>query len=122
VILTAEQKNETRPLVFHTLPADTLPPDPSHPDVTKSEPMKDPRRDRMCTATSLVPKLVSVVEIIKREYLKTLDMTLAERGTLEGLHQYNELSSIALPYEEAVLEDIEAERARTITLAVSGKN
>ncbi|OJA15714.1 hypothetical protein AZE42_09961 [Rhizopogon vesiculosus] len=37
---------------------------------------------------STIPRLISVVEILKREYLKTLDVS---SGQLTGLHQYNEL-------------------------------
>jgi len=37
---------------------------------------------------STIPRLISVVEILKREYLKTLDIS---SGKATGLHQYNEL-------------------------------
>lgn len=39
-------------------------------------------------AQSTIPRLISVVEILKREYLKALDVS---SGQLTGLHQYNEL-------------------------------
>ncbi|KAN0093107.1 hypothetical protein V8E55_003891 [Tylopilus felleus] len=39
-------------------------------------------------STSTIPRLVSVVEIIKREYLKSRDVSA---GDASGLHQYNQL-------------------------------
>ncbi|KAH7884568.1 hypothetical protein F5I97DRAFT_1890387 [Phlebopus sp. FC_14] len=39
-------------------------------------------------STSTIPRLLSVVEIIKREYLKGLDIS---SGDCQGLHQYNRL-------------------------------
>jgi hypothetical protein len=54
------------------------------------------------------------VEIIKREYLKTLDVS---SGQLTGLHQYNELL-----WEERGGIPIEGEdRASGITRALEGK-
>lgn len=69
-----------------------------------------------------VPRLVSVVEIIKREYLKKLDLSLAEKGCLSGLYQYNELKTFDPPVEEGAPTDPEAERTRSIALALAGKN
>jgi hypothetical protein len=56
------QEYPDKPLTLHTSPADV--------------------------AQSTITRLISVVEILKREYLKTLD---ASAGQLTGLHQYNEL-------------------------------
>ncbi|KAG1883513.1 hypothetical protein F4604DRAFT_1649431 [Suillus subluteus] len=56
------QENPDKPLTLHTSPADV--------------------------AQSTIPRLISIVEIVKREYLKTLDVSV---GQLTGLHQYNEL-------------------------------
>ncbi|KAG0708113.1 hypothetical protein DFH29DRAFT_520264 [Suillus ampliporus] len=64
---------------------------------------------------STIPRLISVVEILKREYLKTLDVS---SGQLTGLHQYNELQ-----WEQR--DEIPAEgedRAGTIARALEGKN
>ena len=38
--------------------------------------------------------MVSVVEIIKQEYVNGLDQSLADRGVLSGLHQYNEFGTL----------------------------
>lgn len=41
-------------------------------------------------STSTIARLISVVEIIKREYLKGRDVSA---GDVSGLHQYNQLLS-----------------------------
>ncbi|KIK94217.1 hypothetical protein PAXRUDRAFT_143359 [Paxillus rubicundulus Ve08.2h10] len=64
--------------------------------------------------SSTIPRLVSVVEIIKREYLKGLDISA---GNLSGLHQYNQLLFDQL--EESSLEDGE-NRRNAILLALDG--
>ena len=82
-------------------------------------------------STSTVSRLISVVEIIKREYLKTLETTHSTR--LHGLHQYNEigtLEDLGLVVESgdqtADAKELETarevERSRNIIEAVSGKN
>ncbi|KAG1843922.1 hypothetical protein DFJ58DRAFT_731399 [Suillus subalutaceus] len=82
------QENPDKPLTLHTSPANV--------------------------AQSTIPRLISVVEILKREYLKTWDVSA---GQLTGLHQYNELQweqrgEIAAEGEE---------RASTIARALEGK-
>jgi len=64
--------------------------------------------------TSTIPRLVSVVEIIKREYLKGLDISA---GNLFGLHQYNQL--LFEQQEENSVEDGE-NRRDAILLALDG--
>lgn len=59
---TLAQNQPDRPLVLYSSPADV--------------------------STSTIPRLVSVVEIIKREYLKGRDVST---GDVSGLHQYNQL-------------------------------
>ena len=44
------------------------------------------------SSASMVPRLVSVVEIIKREYLKILETKHSTRFL--GLHQYNEIGTL----------------------------
>jgi hypothetical protein len=80
----------------------------------------------------MIPKLISVVEIVKREYIKVLEQQRSIR--LEGLYQYNEignLEDLGLVPEESELnarrnggEEIEnvEERAKRIQDALSGKN
>ncbi|KAG1735770.1 hypothetical protein EDB19DRAFT_1723404 [Suillus lakei] len=83
------QENPNKPLTLHTSPVDV--------------------------SQSTIPRLISVVEILKREYLKTLDVSA---GQLTGLHQYNELQWEQRGEIPAEGED----RASTIARALEGKN
>ncbi|KAG6877564.1 hypothetical protein C0993_006061 [Termitomyces sp. T159_Od127] len=94
--------NEDRAIVFHTLPAPTA--------EGARGPGDAPRR--LSKATTAVPRLLSVVEIVKREFLKSLEAKRSPR--LAGLHQYNEIGCV----ETAVDED----RAAEIRRALSGSN
>jgi hypothetical protein len=84
-------------------------------------------------STSMVSRLISVVEIIKREYLKMLETTHSTR--LHGLHQYNEIGTLedlgvvvgssnqAADSKELDSESAqEAERSRNIIKAIGGKH
>ena len=83
-------------------------------------------------STSMVSRLISVVEIIKREYLKILETTHSTR--LHGLHQYNEIgtledlglvvaSSNQIADAKEELESArEIERSQNIIEAISGKH
>ncbi|KAG1877711.1 hypothetical protein DFJ58DRAFT_3993 [Suillus subalutaceus] len=82
------QQNPDKPFTLHTSPADV--------------------------AQSTIPRLISVVEILKREYLKTLDVL---PGQLTGLHQYNELQWEQRGEIAAEGED----RVSTIARALEGK-
>ncbi|KAF9223585.1 hypothetical protein BS17DRAFT_733178, partial [Gyrodon lividus] len=64
--------------------------------------------------TSTIPRMVSVVEIIKREYLKGLDVSA---GNLSGLHQYNRL--LFERREEIPVEDGD-NRVNALLLALDG--
>lgn len=72
------------------------------------------------TSTTTIPRLISVVEIVKREYLKTLDPALALSGKLSGLHQYNQIGELDQP-DEPQDSSPEEQRQRDIALALSGK-
>ncbi|KAI0759561.1 hypothetical protein BD413DRAFT_596190 [Trametes elegans] len=118
------QKYEDRPLVLHTLPAakGKL---PARAGAASAEepPSKSPRAmaGKLPPSMATIPRLVSVVEIIKREYLKTIDPTLAEAGCLSGLHQYNEIGDVE---DGGYVERGEDEEARMESLAraLQGKN
>ena len=82
-------------------------------------------------STSTVSRLISVVEIIKREYLKTLETTHSTR--LHGLHQYNEIGTledlglvVASNNQIADAKELESarevERSQNIIKAISGKH
>lgn len=63
-----------------------------------------------------------MVEIIKREYLKTLDPALAEAGSLSGLHQYNEIGDLEEAGHVERMGDEEQERIEALALALQGRN
>lgn len=80
-----------------------------------------PKANRMHQSTTLIPRLVSVVEIIKREYVKKLDPVLAEGGSLSGLHQYNEVGTLEERNEDDE-GDSETNRLQAIAHALQSRN
>lgn len=69
----------------------------------------------------LASRLISVVEIIKREYVKTLASSKSSR--LIGLHQYNEISCLEdLEPPKQPSQVTEEERTANILQALEGKN
>ncbi|KAF9460254.1 hypothetical protein BDZ94DRAFT_1148954, partial [Collybia nuda] len=111
--LESLEKHEDRPIALHTLPAvpkpptDAQGPDPKHPPGSLSN------------STTTVPRLISVVEIIKREYIKTLELKRSPR--LLGLHQYNEIGCLEDLGLVEVPETDESKRAEELVAALSGK-
>lgn len=70
-----------------------------------------------------IPRLISVAEIIKREYLKKLDPSNSEGGILPGLHQYNEIGCLEEPDTSSDDPQTQDEARQTaITAALQGKN
>ena len=74
-------------MILHTLPSAVDPnADPGRqppPSVTAQE---------ASTATNITPRLISVVEVIKREFIKNLEKDRSP--WLKGLHQYNEILTL----------------------------
>ena len=106
-------QNSNTPLSLHTLPATK--PGVEVPKVAQLSKCDTKERD-ISTSTSTIPRLISVVEIIKREYLNTSGITV-----LSGLHQYNEVGYL----EQLKSSDIATEnddRAQTLATALEGKN
>ncbi|KAG7091088.1 hypothetical protein E1B28_010143 [Marasmius oreades] len=110
-----KEENSNKPLVFHTLPSTTSSseqdPSASNPPVNTSN------------VVNTIPRLVSVVEIIKREYIKLLELKHSTR--LIGLHQYNQIGILedlgiieASPAEGT--EDMQ--RQLELSMALEGKN
>ncbi|KAJ7596726.1 hypothetical protein C8J56DRAFT_1158767 [Mycena floridula] len=95
------QKNENEPLVLHTLPGD------------KAQEVKP---DSLSPTTTAIPRLVSVVEIIKREYIKSLELKFSTR--LHGLHQYNEIGCL----KEDDTPPTEDAKAAALIVAMQGKH
>jgi hypothetical protein len=129
------QDNPDRPLVLHTLPRDavlsegvldlvSIPIDKEDETQPKAAPK---------TCTENIPRLISVTEIIKREYLNTT------RTSRVGLHQYNEIGCLedlkpnrihnTHPHEvdpdagttEGVADEAEEARRRELADVLSGK-
>ena len=101
-----DDSDGAKPVVLHTLPnPNPNPKAPSAPSTSSS-------------STLLIPRLISVVEIIKREYIKTLEMKHSTR--LSGLHQYNEVGSLE---ELGLTPDNEEgdQRALELIRALEGK-
>lgn len=126
----SEQKEPDTPLVLHTLPSSRPPQqevgtataeDPKKPDTTDEA--KTPKKQKLPSSTATIPRLISVAEIIKREYLKKLDPANSDTGSLYGLHQYNEIGHLeeAEPSADDE-EDLDDVRQREITLKLQGKN
>ncbi|KAH9902515.1 hypothetical protein C8Q73DRAFT_670726 [Cubamyces lactineus] len=125
------KKYEERPLVLHTLPAAKGKSPETRAEDTNADvdgassagpKAKAKKTEGLHPSMATIPRLVSVVEIIKREYLKTLDPGLAERGSLSGLHQYNEIGDIMeAGYVEREV-DAEEERLESLAQALQGRN
>ncbi|KAI0794855.1 hypothetical protein C8Q75DRAFT_747748 [Abortiporus biennis] len=117
------QKNPTKTLTLHTLPSTT-----THPSSSPStnEQGTQATKDSFTSVTSSIPRLVSTVEIIKREYLKIQDISTAENGAIHGLNQYNELGNLEDITDTVHVgpqrEDEERERMNKIVAALKGKN
>jgi hypothetical protein len=78
------------------------------------------KKSGLSASTTAIPRLITVVEIIKREYLAAMN---AKRSPhLVGLFQYNEIGSLEDQAENEREEEEEGAdvRARMITEALSG--
>lgn len=90
---------------------------PKHPTLAQSHPSRplvlySPPAD---VSASTIARLVSVVEIIKREYLKGRDVST---GDASGLHQYNQLL-----FEERGRIPVEGDdRSDALHLALDGRS
>ncbi|KAJ3559422.1 hypothetical protein NM688_g349 [Phlebia brevispora] len=115
------EKNEDRPLTFHTLP-NSRPPATGGTETSGDSPPAEAKPNRMHQSTALIPRLVSVVEIIKREYVKKLDPILAEQGCLSGLHQYNEVGALEEFNADVGQNPTEEDRVQTLAHALQGRN
>lgn len=127
------KNNEDRSLVLHTLPA-LQSSQKSKTDIVAQNmqsPVGEPqdahiaeteKNARLPTPTATIPRLISVVEIIKREYLKTLDTSLADSGNIVGLHQYNEIGNVEVELPENPAGNPDDVRQAEITKALLGKN
>jgi hypothetical protein len=119
------QENEEKALVLHTLPAAV---EKAGADAGDSnEPQEAPlqgidaagqEKKGFSTSTSTIPRLISVVEIIKREYL--VAMGARRSPDLVGLYQYNEMGSLEDQVEHEEGEESAGDRVKMITEALGG--
>ena len=79
----------------------------------------DTKERTISPSTTTIPRLISVVEIIKREYLKTLEITHSR--VLSGLYQYNEIGYLE-QYESQDGVPSEEDRTQVLAMALEGKN
>ncbi|CAE6435445.1 unnamed protein product [Rhizoctonia solani] len=104
------KENPTRPLVLHTLPYKSDA-DAEEPDAPKS----DAKKRKIEPSTTNVARLISVAEIVKREF---------KEGSL---HQYNEIGCLDEPHSRegvgiGVPSEPGAERQAALQKVVEGKN
>jgi hypothetical protein len=136
-ICMGAQENEEKALVLHTLPA------PAEEAKSKknegaevatgdgNEPQDAPQppqeidvagqgKSGFSASTTTIPRLISVVEIIKREYL--VAMGAKRSPDLVGLYQYNEMGSLEdqVENEREGREESAGDRVKMITEALSG--
>ncbi|TFK41708.1 hypothetical protein BDQ12DRAFT_646303 [Crucibulum laeve] len=126
------EKDDNCALVLHTLPYTAAPTekpsttsgDSNMNDHTSSVPTKTSTNTHS-QSTSTSPKLISVVEIIKREFMKSLEAKHSSR--LEGLHQYNQIGYLEeLERKDGTVtvngDSGEENRARNVIKALEGRN
>jgi hypothetical protein len=120
-----QASDEDKRLIFHTLPS-TVDPEADQLRLPTSVTQQD-----ASTATSVTPRLISVVEVIKREFIKNLENDRSPR--LKGLHQYNEIvtleelgvtvtASHTKEGQGIPTETEETRRSQAILLALSGRH
>jgi len=125
------ERDEANPLVLHTLPVDLAgqlqrstkeTADNSATKGTLSE-ASQVKPSAMTRVTDTIPRLVSVVEIIKREYLKTPQALSCKR--LTGLYQYNNigcLEDLQSDDPASLPSSPQEDRATLILQALEGMN
>ncbi|KAH9011893.1 hypothetical protein EDB85DRAFT_615106 [Lactarius pseudohatsudake] len=123
------EENEEKALVLHTLPAANkggsvkigAGVDADDNDETDIA-MKDKKKG-LSPSTIAIPRLITVAEIIKREYLLAMD---AKRlPDLVGLYQYNEMGCIENGVENEADEETDEgaeDRMKMLADALAGKN
>jgi len=79
---------------------------------------KDKERALSPSATT-IPRLITVAEIIKREYLIAMDAKRAP--DLMGLYQYNEMGCIEDGIESETVEEKDEERMKMLAEVLAGK-
>ena len=103
-------------IVLHTFPAkktgSTDSSEQTQPDIYTPK--------NLLNTTTIIPRLITIAEILKREFLKRLAEKHSTR--LAGLHQYNETGCLEDLGYSCSLGDTQEDRAAEIARALSGKN
>lgn len=123
------KENPQRPLIFHTFPSvrPLEPPAPSDSNIEVDEVEQLPKPQKLNASTATIPRLVTVVEIVKREYgkwaatRKTQDGKPVEDSMRMGLHQYNVLGCLE-DLGIVPLQEQELDKSEQLRLALEGKN
>ncbi|CAA7262498.1 unnamed protein product [Cyclocybe aegerita] len=118
-----EDETQAKGLVLHTFPASV-----TNGALLERVTGKDPILRKQAAATiSAIPRLISVAEIIKREFGKTMEAKRSSR--MKGFHQYNEigtLEALGLTVTPAAEDGTpltrEDARSHSILEALSGRN
>ncbi|CAA7257439.1 unnamed protein product [Cyclocybe aegerita] len=118
-----EDETRAKGLTLHTFPASV-----ASDAFLERVAGKDPVLRKQASATvSTIPRLISVAEIIKREFVKTLEAKRSSR--MKGLHQYNEVGTlealgltVAPAAEDGTPLTGEDARSHSILEALSGRN
>lgn len=135
------KENPSRPLVLHTLPRrdeengrNDMSIGDGHLDsnvVEKQTSDNDSeypvRKRKLHASTSTIPKLITVVEITKREYIKWVRERKKSGGSeavqpnvlCSGLHQYNQLETLQ---DLELLPSDKQEQESNLTRVLSGRN
>jgi hypothetical protein len=78
----------------------------------------DKEKSGLSASTTAIPRLITVVEIIKREYLAA--MNAKQSPHLVGLFQYNEMGSLEDQVDNKREDEGEGDRVKMITEALAG--
>jgi len=133
MLLNFFEENEEKALVLHTLPAakkggsiqsgktgDNAGDNEGTP-LENDTATKDKKKG-LSPSTTTIPRLITVAEIIKREYLLAMDVK--RMPDLVGLYQYNEIGCIEKGVENDADEekDDAEDRMKMLAQALEGKN
>ena len=122
------QENEEKALVLHTLPAVNKSGsvmsgqsgvDAGDNDDTQANDTVTKNKKGLSPSTTTIPRLISVAEIIKREYLLAMDVR--RMPDLMGLYQYNEIGCVENGVEADKTGEGAEDRLKTLAEALEGK-
>jgi hypothetical protein len=126
------QENEKKALVLHTLPAvnktgsimsgKTGVDAGDNDDTQANDTATKDKKKGLSPSTTAIPRLITVAEIIKREYLLAMDAR--RMPDLVGLYQYNEIGCIENGVENEADEETDEgaeDRMKMLAKALEGK-